>query len=164
MIIPSRLAFGRNGSGNIPGNASIDMTIRVLDISKIAAYEDFSIKTYLQTNSLTGFTKTSSGLYYKIAQPGTGSPITVDSTIVANYTGKLLNGVVFDRAALGSEATFPLKNLVQGWQEAIPLIKQGGSIRLLVPSSLAYGMQGSSPSIPAFSALDFEINVTDVKQ
>ncbi|WP_395803331.1 FKBP-type peptidyl-prolyl cis-trans isomerase [Daejeonella sp.] len=164
MIIPSRLAFGRNGSGNIPGNASIDMTIRVLDISKIAAYEDFSIKTYLQTNSLTGFTKTSSGLYYKIAQPGTGSPITVDSTIVANYTGKLLNGVVFDRAAPGSEATFPLKNLVQGWQEAIPLIKQGGSIRLLVPSSLAYGMQGSSPSIPAFSALDFEINVTDVKQ
>jgi FKBP-type peptidyl-prolyl cis-trans isomerase FkpA len=164
MIIPSRLAFGRNGSGNIPGNVSIDMTIRVLDVSKIAAYEDFSIKSYLQTTSLTGFTKTSSGLYYKIAQPGTGSPITVDSTIVANYTGKLLNGVVFDRAALGSEATFPLKNLVQGWQEAIPLIKQGGSIRLLVPSSLAYGMQGSSPSIPAFSALDFEINVTDVKQ
>ena len=164
MIIPSRLAFGRNGSGNIPGNVSIDMTIRVLDVSKIAAYEDFSIKSYLQTNSLTGFTKTSSGLYYKIAQPGTGSPITVDSTVVANYTGKLLNGVVFDRAAPGSEATFPLKNLVQGWQEAIPLIKQGGSIRLLVPSSLAYGMQGSSPSIPAFSALDFEINVTDVKQ
>jgi FKBP-type peptidyl-prolyl cis-trans isomerase len=164
MIIPSRLAFGRNGSGNIPGNVSIDMTIRVLDVSKIAAYEDFSIKSYLQTNSLTGFTKTSSGLYYKIAQPGTGSPITVDSTVVANYTGKLLNGVVFDRAAPGSEATFPLKNLVQGWQEAIPLIKQGGSIRLIVPSSLAYGMQGSSPSIPAFSALDFEINVTDVKQ
>jgi FKBP-type peptidyl-prolyl cis-trans isomerase len=164
LIIPSRLAFGRNGSGNIPGNASVDMTIRVLDISKIAEYEDFSIKTYIQTNSLTGFTKTSSGLYYKIAQPGTGSPITVDSTVVANYTGKLFNGVVFDRSAPGSEATFALKNLIQGWQEAIPLIKQGGSIRLLVPSSLAYGMQGSPPSIPPFSALDFEINVTDVKQ
>lgn len=163
MIIPSRLAFGRNGSGDIPGNASIDMTVRILDVSKLADYEDFTIKKYLQTNSLTGFTKTSSGLYYKIAQPGTGSPITADSTIVANYTGKLLNGVVFDRAAPGSEATFALKNLVQGWIQAIPLIKQGGSIRLLVPSSLAYGMQGSSPTIPAFSTLDFEINVTDVK-
>jgi FKBP-type peptidyl-prolyl cis-trans isomerase len=164
MIIPSRLAFGRNGSGDIPGNASIDMTVRILDVSKIADYEDFTIKKYLQTNSLTGFTKTSSGLYYKIAQPGTGSPITVDSTIVANYTGKLLNGVVFDKAAAGSEATFTLKSLVKGWQEALPLIKQGGAIRLIVPSSLAYGLQGSSPSIPAFSALDFEINVTDVKQ
>lgn len=164
MIIPSRLAFGRNGSGNIPGNASIDMTVRILDATKMAEYEDFTIKKYLQANSLTGFTKSSTGLHYKIIQPGTGSPITVDSTIVANYTGKLLNGVVFDKAAPGSEATFGLKSLVKGWQEAIPLIKQGGTIRLIVPSSLAYGMQGSSSSIPAFSALDFEITVTDVKQ
>lgn len=164
MIIPSRLAFGRNGSGNIPGNSSLDMTVRILDVAKISEYEDFTINKYLQSNALTGFTKSSTGLYYKIAQPGTGSPITTDSTIVANYTGKLLSGVVFDKAAAGSEATFTLKTLVKGWQEAIPLIKQGGSIRLIVPSSLAYGLQGSSPSIPAFSVLDFEINVTDVKQ
>lgn len=164
MIIPSRLAFGRNGSGNIPGNASIDMTVRILDASKMAEYEDFTIKKYLQANSLTGFTKSNTGLHYKIIQPGTGSPITVDSTIVANYTGKLLSGVVFDKASAGSEATFGLKSLIKGWQEAIPLIKQGGTIRLIVPSSLAYGLQGSSSSIPAFSALDFEINVTDVKQ
>lgn len=164
MIIPSRLAFGRNGSGNIPGNASIDMTVRILDATKMAEYEDFTIKKYLQANSLTGFTKSSTGLHYKIIQPGTGSPITVDSTIVANYTGKLLSGVVFDKASAGSEATFGLKSLIKGWQEAIPLIKQGGTIRLIVPSSLAYGMQGSSSSIPAFSALDFEITVTDVKQ
>jgi FKBP-type peptidyl-prolyl cis-trans isomerase FkpA len=164
MIIPSRLAFGRNGSSGIPGNASLDMTVRVLDVNRLAEYEDFTINKHLQSNSLTGFTKTSTGLYYKIAQPGTGSPISIDSTIVANYTGKLLNGVVFDKAAGGSEATFPLKSLVKGWQEAIPLIKQGGTIRVIVPSSLAYGLQGSGSSIPAFSVLDFEINVTDVKQ
>lgn len=164
MIIPSRLAFGRNGSGSIPGNASLDITVKVLDFSKLVAYEDFTIKKYLESNSLTGFTKTTTGMYYKIGQPGTGSPITTDSTIVANYTGKLLNGAIFDRAVAGSEATFKLNSLVKGWREGIPLIKQGGSIRLIIPSTLGYGLDGSSPSIPAFSALDFEITVTDVKQ
>ncbi|WP_395811270.1 FKBP-type peptidyl-prolyl cis-trans isomerase [Daejeonella sp.] len=164
MIIPSRLAFGRNGSGSIPGNASLDITVRALDISKLIAYEDFTIVKYLESKALTGFTKTTTGLYYKIGQPGTGSPITADSTIVANYTGKLLNGVIFDRAVAGSEATFKLNSLVKGWREGIPLIKQGGSIRLIIPSTLGYGLDGSSPSVPAFSALDFEITVTDVKQ
>jgi FKBP-type peptidyl-prolyl cis-trans isomerase len=164
MIIPSRLAFGRNGSGSIPGNASMDITVRVLDFSKLVEYEDITIRKYLESNSLTGFTKTSTGLYYKIGQPGTGSPITTDSTIVANYTGKLLNGTVFDRAVAGSEATFALNSLVKGWRQGVPLIKQGGSIRLIVPSTLGYGLDGSSPAIPAFSALDFDITVTDVKQ
>jgi len=163
MIIPSRLAFGRNGSGSIPGNSSLDITVRALDISKLVEYEDFTIRKYLEANSLTGFTKTTTGLYYKIGQPGTGSPITTDSTIVANYTGKLLNGVIFDRAVAGSEATFTLNSLVKGWRQGVPLIKQGGSIRLIVPSTLGYGLDGSSPSIPAFSALDFDITVTDVK-
>jgi len=164
MLIPSRLAFGRNGSGSIPGNASLDVTVRALDISKIVQYEDFTIKKYLESNSLTGFTKTTTGLYYKIGQPGTGSPITIDSTIVANYTGKLLNGTLFDRALAGSEATFKLNSLVNGWRQGIPFIKEGGSIRLIVPSTLGYGLEGSSPSIPAFSVLDFEVTVTDVKQ
>jgi FKBP-type peptidyl-prolyl cis-trans isomerase FkpA len=163
IIVPSRLAYGRNGSGSIPGNTSLDMTVRILDAAKIVEYEDFTIQKYLQSNSLTGFTKTSSGLYYKIAQPGTGGTISTNSTIVANYTGKLLNGVIFDKAAAGSEVTFTLKTLVKGWQEALPLIKQGGTIRLIVPSSLAYGLNGSTPSIPAFSALDFDITVTEVK-
>jgi FKBP-type peptidyl-prolyl cis-trans isomerase FkpA len=164
IIVPSRLAFGRNGSGTIPGNASLDMTVRVLDAKKIPEYEDYTIVKYLQSKSLTGFTKTSSGLYYRIEKPGTGSSITVDSTIVVNYTGKLFNGVIFDKVAPGSEVTFALANLVEGWRQAIPLIKEGGSIRFVLPSSLGYGMQGSSPSIPSFSALDFEMNVTEVRK
>ena len=81
MIIPSRLAFGRNGSGSIPGNASMDVTVRVLDFAKLVEYEDFTIRKYLESNSLTGFTKTSTGLYYKIGQPGTGSPWPVSGAI-----------------------------------------------------------------------------------
>ncbi|MEJ7779510.1 MAG: FKBP-type peptidyl-prolyl cis-trans isomerase [Daejeonella sp.] len=170
MLIPSRLAFGRNGVGDIPGNASLDITVNVLDKNKIAGYDDFSIKKYLAANGLTGFTKTASGLYYKIAEIGTGSPITIDSTVVAEYTGKFLNGTVFDKTISGSGATFDLNGdsrtnpqPIKGWQEAIPLIKQGGSIRIIIPSSLGYGLTGDPDrGLPAFTSLDFEIKVTDV--
>ena len=164
MIIPSRLAFGRNGTGNIPGNASLDLVVKALDVSKIADYDDFTINKYMNANGLSGFTKSPTGLYYKISEVGTGSPITIDSTVVAEYTGKFFNGSVFDKAVAGSPATFALTGVIKGWQEVIPLIKQGGSIRMIVPSALAYGLEGSSGIIPSFSCLDFAVNVTDVKQ
>jgi len=117
----------------------------------------------MEKNALTGFSKTNTGIYYKIGQPGTGSPITVDSTVVANYTGKLLNGTIFDRAVAGSEANLALTSVIKVWEQASPPIDHRGSITMLIPSGQAYGMEGSSPSIPPFSCLDFEVNVTDVK-
>lgn len=163
MIIPSRLAFGRNGTAKIPGNASLDILVKVLEKSKMPAYDDYTIVKYMEKNALTGFTKTNSGMYYKIADQGSGSPIGLDSVVVANYTGKLLNGTIFDRALAGSEASLSMSSVVKGWQEALPMIKQGGSIRIILPSALGYDLQGSTPVIPPFSCLDFEIKVTDVK-
>ncbi len=163
MIIPSRSAFGRNGSGNIPGNASLDLTVKVLNKSKIAAYDDATIQKYMNSNALSGFTKTTSGLYYKIDVAGTGSPITADSTIKAEYEGKLLNGTIFDKSSAGSPITRALSDFVKGWQEAIPFIKEGGTIRMILPSSLGYGLEGNS-GIPPFSCLYFSVKVTEVMQ
>lgn len=164
MIIPSRLAFGRNGVGSIPGNASLDMTVEVLEADKIPQYDDFTIRKYMELNTLTGFTKTTSGLYYKISEPGTGSPITIDSTVTVEYTGKFFNGKVFDKAVAGSPLSLKLSDFIEAWKEAIPLIKQGGNIQMIVPSALAYGIQGdSNRGMPPFSCLDFTVKVTDVK-
>ena len=163
MIIPSTSAFGRNGAGDIPGNASLDLTVKVLDKDKIAAYDDATIQKYISTNALTGFTKTKSGLYYKIDVAGTGSPITADSTVKVEYEGKLLNGNVFDRTSPGSPVSLPLADFIKGWQEAIPLIKEGGTIRMILPSSLGYGLAGTD-GIPAFSCLYFSVKVTEVMQ
>ena len=163
MIIPSRLAFGRNGNGNVGGNASLDVSVKVLDKSKIREYEDFGIKKYMTANSLTGFTKTSSGIYYKIADAGAGSPIALDSTISVEYTGKYLNGVVFNKTAAGSPISQELGGFIEAWKEIVPLIKQGGSVQLITPSSAAYGLQGDRDNgMPPFSSLDFTLKVTDV--
>ncbi|MFA5244983.1 MAG: FKBP-type peptidyl-prolyl cis-trans isomerase [Pedobacter sp.] len=164
MIVPSRLAFGRNGAGSIPGNASLDVTIKVMETSRIPEYEDFVIKDYLSRNSLTGFTKTAAGIYYKIADPGTGSPITIDSTVSVEYTGKYLNGKVFDKTTAGNPTTLKLSGFIEGWRQIIPLIKQGGNLQMVVPSSLAYGLSGDpNRGMPPFSTLDFTVKVTDVK-
>jgi FKBP-type peptidyl-prolyl cis-trans isomerase FkpA len=163
MIIPSRLAFGRNGTAGIPGNASLDLMVRVLDKDKMAEYEDFTIQKYMAANNLTGFSKTESGLYYKISEEGTGSPITSDSSVVAEYTGKLLNGKVFDGTKPGGKATFSLRGVIGGWREAIPLIKEGGSIEIIMPSALGYGFEGSGSSVPPFSCLHFTVKVVEVK-
>lgn len=172
VIVPSSLAYGRSGFGQIPGNASLDYTVKVLDEAGLPAYDNISIQKYMQRNSLTGFTAAvygASTLYYKIINPGTGSPITLDSLIKTEYTGKLLNGRIFD-SKVGDKATESvLKTLIPGWQLAVPLIKEGGSIRLLIPSGLGFGMQMSRNQftgalvVPSFSCLDFEIKVIEVK-
>jgi FKBP-type peptidyl-prolyl cis-trans isomerase FkpA len=156
LIVPSRLAFGRNGNKTFPGNTSIDMTVRVLDLEALPAYNDFVIKQFLQSSNLTGFNKTASGIYYKIADPGTGTSITTDSKITATYTGKLLNGKIFDTQ---TDSPFYLQSLIPGWLEIIPLIKVGGSVRFILPSGSAYGNKNSG-TIPPFSCLDFDVKVS----
>jgi FKBP-type peptidyl-prolyl cis-trans isomerase len=158
LIIPSRLAYGRNGNSKIPGNASLDVTLEVLDKEGLPNYEDGVIKQFFQTNSLTGFSKTSSGLYYKITDAGTGASVTPESQITINYTGKLLDGRTFD---FNNDIALYLDDLIAGWKEGLLLIKSGGSIRLIIPSSLAYGFK-SNQNIPPFSTLDFEIKLTKV--
>ncbi|MEY3677947.1 MAG: hypothetical protein RI924_88 [Bacteroidota bacterium] len=163
IIIPSRFAFGKSGSGGIPGNSSLDYTISMITADKLPEYEDYLITKYIEANNLTGFTKTASGLYYKVGEPGTGvETINNLSLLTLEYTGKLFNGTVFDKTNTGTTATFTLGNLVEGWKEGLPLIKKGGSIRLIIPSHLGYGLQGSG-TIPPFSCLDFDINVKNVQ-
>jgi FKBP-type peptidyl-prolyl cis-trans isomerase FkpA len=170
VIVPSRLAYGVNGAGTIPSNASLEYDIRVINENDIISYDDLSIKKFMTASNLTGFDTVKSGssiVYYKITTQGTGSNITKDSTISFTYTGRLLNGSVFSENSDASVANNVLSDLIPGWQLAIPKLKEGGSMRIILPSSLAYGLKGSRGStglvtIPPASCLDFDLKVTDV--
>jgi FKBP-type peptidyl-prolyl cis-trans isomerase FkpA len=121
--------------------------------------EEPQILAYASANGITA-TKHSSGLYYQIIEGGTGAWATVNSQVTVSYTGKLLNGNTFDQ---NSSYTEVLNKLIEGWQIGIPLIKKGGRIKLIIPSSLAYGCNGSGASIPANSVLYFDVSLIDVK-
>jgi FKBP-type peptidyl-prolyl cis-trans isomerase FkpA len=125
------------------------------------ASEEATIQAF---NTAQGYTavKHSSGMYYQIITPGTGVIPTQNSIVTVQYTGKLFDGTVFDSNTSASGVQFPLYNLITGWQIGIPLIRVGGTIRLMVPSAYAYGCQGSPPTIPANKPLFFEIKLLAV--
>lgn len=117
------------------------------------------IDDYLLDNNIDA-QEDPSGLRYRITEPGAGSTPDASSNVVVEYEGRFLSsGVVFDGSETGVE--FPLSNLITAWQIGIPLIAEGGSITLYVPSGLAYGSRGNS-SIPPNSILIFDIKLLEV--
>ena len=122
--------------------------------------ENVRIEKYVAANNLST-TIHPSGIHYIITTTGTGTNPTANATVTVKYKGYFLNGNVFDQSTAGIE--FPLKNLIQGWQIAIPLLNKGGKGTFIMPSALCYG---SNPprGIPANEVLAFEIELVDFKE
>jgi len=102
------------------------------------------------------------GIYYKILEEGIGDYVTVNDTLVVRYKGQLLNGSVFDQTK-EKPAVFPLKRLIKGWQTGLPFCRQGGKIRLLIPSASAYSIRNLG-TIPPNSILIFDIEVLEIRK
>jgi FKBP-type peptidyl-prolyl cis-trans isomerase FkpA len=162
VITPSYLAYGKDGLGTtIPGNTILDTKINVANDVDREIYEDALIRDYLAENNLTAV-KHSSGIYYIISNQGTGTAVTSTSaTLNVAYEGRLLTGSIFDKATTASSLSIGLSSTIEGWQIGVPLIKQGGKIRLFIPSRYGYGSTAQS-SIPANSVLDFDIELIGV--
>ena len=117
------------------------------------------IVAYIAANELTA-TRTDSGLYYVIDEPGTGEQPNSNSTITVAYKGYFLDGYVFDESN-AEGIILPLTNVIAGWKEGIPFFKEGGSGMLLIPAHLAYGNQDYY-EIPGGTVLIFDINLISV--
>ena len=123
--------------------------------------EEATILAYAASNNINA-TKDPTGLYYEVIDPGTGAKPSSSSTVKVTYTGKLLNGQVFDQMTSPSATGWVLSTLITGWQVGLPHISQGGSIKLIVPSSMAYGCSAIG-SIPSNSILYFEVTLVQVQ-
>jgi FKBP-type peptidyl-prolyl cis-trans isomerase len=105
-----------------------------------------------------------SGIRVCDAKVGEGDPVPAGATVTIHYTGWLTDGKVFDNSRMKAmPATFPLNNLIAGWQQGIPGMKPGGIRRLEIPSNLGYGDRGSPPDIPPKATLVFEIKLLSWK-
>lgn len=106
------------------------------------------------------------GLKMMDVEEGTGEPCPQGATITAHYAGWLFtNGSRFDSSYLGknSPLTYPLGQLVEGWQRGLPGMKPGGIRRLIIPPEMGYGLRGSPPSIPGGATLVFEFKLLEWK-
>jgi thiol-disulfide isomerase/thioredoxin len=112
------------------------------------------------------YSTTPSGLKYRIISAGTGPLVKPGQVVIAQYTGSLDDGTVFDtsRKPQGQPFAFTLgkKQVIKGWEEAFPLLHVGDHALLVIPPSLAYGSKARGP-IPPNSTLTFDIEVVGVK-
>ena len=107
--------------------------------------------------------KTASGLQYKILQEGSGESPKATDQVSVKYTGKLIDGTVFDTTDrnAGQPRRFTVNGVIKGWSEALQLMKKGAKWELYIPSELAYGERGTG-TIPGNSVLIFDVELVDI--
>jgi|SRR5690349_17362273 len=121
-----------------------------------------TIDNYLEANNIPNVQQDPGGfIRYVIHRDSVGGKKpTLDSCVTANYVGKLLmNGQQFDD---GTNISFPLNSVIDGWKIGIPLLNVGDSATLYIPSGLGYGYYGFEPDIPSNANLIFNVGVTKV--
>lgn len=116
-----------------------------------------------KTTKEPGVKKLTSGVLYKETQAGTGATPKATDQVKVHYTGKLIDGTVFDSSVQrGQPATFPLSGVVKCWTEGVQQMKVGGKAQLVCPSETAYGDRGSPPTIKPGSTLVFDVELLDI--
>mgnify|MGYP000320216941 FL=1 len=106
---------------------------------------------------------TPSGLQYEVLEEGTGKQPSAGDNVTVHYTGKLIDGTVFDSSVdRGAPATFGVTQVIPGWVEALQMMKEGAKWRLFIPSNLAYGPNGAGNIIGPNSTLIFDVELIKV--
>ncbi len=109
-------------------------------------------------------TTTPSGLQYEVLEEGTGPKPTADQSVTVHYTGKLIDGTVFDSSVQrGEPITFSLRQVIRGWTEGLQLMPRGSKYRLFIPANLAYGERGAGSDIGPNETLIFDVELLDIE-
>jgi len=143
-----------------------EMKERAVKDQEQATKDEETIKEYIKANKIEGMQRTYDGLYYKITTEGTGPAAQPGQGITAHYTGKFLDGKVFDsdanRPGPGLQFTLGRHAVIDGWDEAFGLMRKGEKATLIIPSKLAYGQMGYGSAIPPNSVLVFDVELVDI--
>ncbi len=148
-----------------PGEAQATMQqyMHQAMMKKSAVAKEQSNKFFEINKTKEGVKTTASGLQYKVVVQGKGKTPTVADRVTVHYTGKLIDGTVFDSSIQrGQPSSFRVNQVIPGWTEALRLMKEGDKWILYIPYALGYGERGSPPQIPPFATLIFEVELLKV--
>ena len=132
--------------------------------SKEAKIHQEESKAFLEKNKKKkGVIALPSGLQYRILKKGKGKSPSAKDRVKVHYTGKLLNGTVFDSSRKrGTPATFGVQQVISGWTEALQKMREGDQWELFIPPQLAYGPRGQG-QIPSNALLIFDVELLAVE-
>lgn len=133
-------------------------------VAKIAGANATEGAAFLAGNAKKdGVITTASGLQYQVITAGKGAKPKAEETVTVHYRGTTLNGQEFDSSyKRNAPASFPLNRVIPGWTEGVQLMPVGSKYKFFIPSALAYGEQGSPPSIMPNSTLIFEVELISI--
>ena len=157
--IPAGLAYGSRGRPSIPPDSILIFDVELLDIMDYAKVPPME---QLPGDPVTGEVTTSdSGLsWYDMTQGDGDQPAGATSTVEVHYTGWLNDGTKFDSSVdRGQTISFPLNGVISGWTEGVGSMRVGGKRKLIIPSNLGYGPNGSPPVIPGGATLIFDVEL-----
>ena len=142
------------------------MAKRTADFNKKAEENKAKGDSFLKDNKAKdGIVSLPSGLQYKVVTAGTGQKPSKEDTVTVEYTGRLINGEVFDSTEKsGKPATFKLSQVIPGWTEALQLMPAGSTWEVFVPADLAYGPRSVGGPIGPNETLIFNIKLLSVKK
>jgi len=163
LFLPSYLAFGKNGETAlaVPSNDILEVTITTFAEKSQAALDEKRILAFLASKGITNAVRDVTGVYYVVSQVGSGTEkIDLSSSVTYNYTGRLLNETVFETNTAGTFVN-TLATSITGWQ-VLTKFRKGTKIRLIIPSTRAYGNSVKSDLIWANTPLDFDIEIVEV--
>ena len=118
-----------------------------------------------EIETMEGVKKTESGLLYRINRDGSDKKAVNDTdNVKVCYEGKLKDGTIFDSSyERGDTVSFALNQVIKGWTEGMQLVGKGGQITLWIPADLAYGSTGAGGMIGPNEALEFKVELHDIK-
>jgi len=131
----------------------------------LAAENQAKSEAFLEENrAKTGIVVMPSGVQYRIIEEGDGPRPNMESTVKVHYRGSKMDGREFDSSfARGVPEEFVVNSVLQGWQEVLPLMKQGSTWQIFVPPELAFGQRGNPPVGPN-EALMFDLRLVEIVQ
>ncbi len=171
FYIPSGLAYGATDRNPIPANSILVFEVEISNVAEPvdqAAIDDKLLQDYFKEKNIQP-TKTKSGLYYMVSRKGAGPNAKPGKKVTMNYTGKTLNGTVFDsntdpqfKHVQPFSFTLGMGQVIPGWDEGVQLLQIGSKATFFIPSGLAYGPRAAGPNIPANTVLLFDVEVVGI--
>jgi FKBP-type peptidyl-prolyl cis-trans isomerase FklB len=161
-IIAAGLKESLTGNGRLTLEQcqEVAQQFAAVEIEKLKAE---GIKYQMEYGKNPDVITTASGLMYKTLVEGSGNSPRDTSKVTVHYTGRLINGTVFDSSVeRGEPSSFRLNGVIKGWTEGVQLMKVGGKTEFVISAELGYGAQ-TKGKIPAYSTLIFEIELISIQ-